>query len=178
MARPPFSTRPSNPFLQPDWVMPPRIDAEPTEPEVTGASEPRRTLVVGPEIAVRGVIADAERLVVQGNIEADDLHARELRIEHGGSIKGVVHVEIADIAGTLDGSLTARDQLILRSSGQLSGSARYAHLAIEEGGRVNAQLDVMAGRADWPQSCLPALSPALQDTSTTEAGTSSSAEDA
>jgi len=135
-------------------------------------------LVVGPQIAVRGVIEDAECLVVQGNVEADDLYARELCIEHGGSLKGVVYVEIADIAGTLDGSLTVRGQLILRSSGQLSGSARYAHLAIEEGGRVNAQLDVMAARADRPQPWLPAPSPVLLDTPTTGAGTSSSAGDA
>ncbi len=43
----------------------------------------RRTLVVGRGISVQGVVQDAERLVVEGTVEATMIHATELSIAPG-----------------------------------------------------------------------------------------------
>ena len=59
----------------------------------------RRTLVVGRGISVQGVVQDAERLVVEGTVEATMIHATELSIAPGGVFKGEVEVEDAEIAG-------------------------------------------------------------------------------
>ena len=44
----------------------------------------RRTLVVGHGISVQGTVQDAERLVVEGTVEASMIHAAELSIAPGG----------------------------------------------------------------------------------------------
>ena len=79
----------------------------PLRPTARDPSE-RRTLVVGRGISVQGTVQDAERLVVEGTVEATMIHATELAISPGGIFKGEIEVEDAEIAGTIDGTLTAR----------------------------------------------------------------------
>jgi len=103
----------------------------------------RRTLVVGRGISLQGTVQDAERLVVEGTVEASMIHAAELAIAQGGVFKGAVEVDEAEIAGTLDGTLTARGTLILRATGKLLGTAKYRRLQVEEGGQISGQMQMM-----------------------------------
>jgi len=112
----------------------------------------RRTLVVGRGISVQGVVQDAERLVVEGTVEATMIHATELSIAPGGVFKGEVEVEDAEIAGTIDGTLTARGSLIVRSTGRVLGTARCRRLQVEDGGQITGRIEMIT---DQPQSDLP-----------------------
>jgi len=109
----------------------PRPGMQPPRPRE--AAE-RRTLVVGRGISVQGTVQDAERLVVEGTVEASMIRATELSIAHGGVFKGAVEVEEAEIAGTIDGTLTARGNLIVRTTGKVLGTANYRRLQVEDGG--------------------------------------------
>jgi cytoskeletal protein CcmA (bactofilin family) len=112
----------------------------------------RRTLVVGRGISVQGVVQDAERLVVEGTVEATMIHATELAIAPGGMFKGEVEVEDAEIAGTIDGTLTARGSLVVRGSGKVLGTARCRRLQVEDGGQITGRIEMIS---DQPQSDLP-----------------------
>ncbi len=131
--------------------------ATPTTPSVspiTGASfrppmgrtpdaAERRTLVVGRGISVQGVVQDAERLVVEGTVEATMINATELSIAQGGVFKGEVEVEEAEIAGTIDGTLTARHALIVRATGRVLGTARCRRLQVEDGGQITGRIEMI-----------------------------------
>ncbi len=104
----------------------------------------RRTLVVGRGIRVQGTVQDAERLIVEGTVEATMIHATELSIVPGGVFKGEVEVEEAEIAGTIDGTLTARGALVVRSTGQLQGAARCRRLQVEDGGQITGRMEMLA----------------------------------
>jgi cytoskeletal protein CcmA (bactofilin family) len=110
-----------------------------------GSREPaeRRTLVVGRGISVQGVVQDAERLVVEGTVEATMIHATELSISGGGIFKGEVEVEDAEIAGTIDGTLTARGNLIVRATGRVLGTARCRRLQVEDGGQITGRIEMI-----------------------------------
>jgi cytoskeletal protein CcmA (bactofilin family) len=112
----------------------------------------RRTLVVGRGISVQGTVQDAERLVVEGTVEASMIHATELSIAPGGVFKGEVEVEDAEIAGTIDGTLTARGGLVVRTSGRVLGTARCRRLTVEEGGQITGRVEMIT---DQPKSDLP-----------------------
>ena len=103
----------------------------------------RRTLVVGRGISVQGTVQDAERLVVEGTVEASMIHAAELAIAHGGVFKGEVEVEDAEIAGTIDGTLTARGSLVIRASGRVLGTARCRRLQVEDGGQITGRIEML-----------------------------------
>ena len=117
-------------------------------------SNERRTLVVGRGISVQGTVQDAERLVVEGTVEASMIHAAELSIAHGGVFRGHVEVEEAEIAGTIDGTLTARGNLVVRGTGKVLGTAHYRRLTVEDGGQITGELKIITdggGRAESPR---------------------------
>lgn len=107
----------------------------------------RRTLVVGRGISLQGVVQDAERLVVEGTVEATMIHAAELAIAQGGVFKGEVEVEDAEVAGTIDGTLTARGNLIVRATGRVLGTARCRRLQVEDGGQITGRIEMITEAA-------------------------------
>lgn len=104
----------------------------------------RRTLVVGRGISVQGTVQDAERLVVEGTVEASMVNGLvELSIAPGGIFKGEVEVDDAEVAGTIDGTLTARGTLIVRNTGRVLGTARCRRLQVEDGGQITGRIEMM-----------------------------------
>ena len=164
VATPPQSKEPppmSRPPLQPPTPAAPTVAGParaPLAPPRTPAQvAERRTLVVGRGISVQGTIQDAERLVVEGTVEASSLAATELNIAQGGVLKGSVEVEDAEISGLMDGALTVRGSLIVRASGQITGEARCRRLQVEDGGQISGKFSMITEPVSAPvQSPSPA----------------------
>ncbi len=136
----PTPPTPPAPPPAPGMTAPPRPGAQPGR---TREPTERRTLVVGRGISVQGTVQDAERLVVEGTVEASMIHATELSIAQGGVFKGAVEVEDAEIAGVIDGTLTARGNLIVRATGKVLGTANYRRLQVEDGGQITGELKMI-----------------------------------
>ncbi|MCP1230251.1 bactofilin family protein [Acetobacter indonesiensis] len=115
----------------------------------------QRTLVVGRGISVQGTVQDAERLVVEGTVESSMITAKELVVMPGGLFRGGVEVENAEIAGTVDGSLTARGSLTLRATGRLLGKAACRRLKVEDGGQITGQLEMLSDDSPSKPSSAP-----------------------
>jgi len=150
VAAPPQTKEPiamSRPPLQPPTTATPTAPgaarAPLAPPRMPMQSGDRRTLVVGRGISVQGTIQDAERLVVEGTVEAAALSAAELQIAQGGVLKGSVEVEDAEISGLMDGTLTVRGSLVVRSSGQITGEARCRRLQVEDGGQISGKFSMI-----------------------------------
>jgi cytoskeletal protein CcmA (bactofilin family) len=118
-----------------------------------------RTLVVGRGISVQGSVQDAERLVVEGTLEANMIQAASLLIAAGGLVRGEITVDEAEIAGTMDGTLTAKENLSVRASGRLKGVTRYRRLQVEDGGQISGQLEMLS-EPSKPASVQPVTEPA------------------
>ena len=130
----------------------------------------RRTLVVGRGISLQGTVADAERLVVEGTVESQMIQATELFVAQAGIFKGEVQVEDAEIAGLFDGTITARNSLVIRASGKVNGIARCRKLSVEEGGQVSGRMEMLTEaqatsaalpRPAAPAPAMPAPAPAM-----------------
>ncbi len=137
---PPSTPTPSMPSM-------PSASAAPSVRPGPRAAAERRTLVVGRGISVQGTVQDAERLVVEGTVEATMIHATELAIAPGGMFRGEVEVEDAEISGTLDGTLTARGNLVVRASGRVLGTARCRRLQVEDGGQITGRIEMITEAA-------------------------------
>ena len=120
------------------------------QPARTLLREPseKRTLVVGRGISLQGTVQDAERLVVEGTVEASMIHAVDLTITLGGIFKGETEVEDADVAGTMDGTLTVRGSLVVRATGRLLGTARCRRLQVEDGGQITGRIEMITEPAN------------------------------
>jgi cytoskeletal protein CcmA (bactofilin family) len=99
-------------------------------------------LIVGRNIKLKGVeIADCDTLVIEGTVEAS-VNSRVLQIAEPGSYKGSAEIDIAEVRGTFDGNLTARQKLVIFATGKVSGKIRYGKIVIEEGGQISGDVTV------------------------------------
>lgn len=112
--------------------------AKATPPVTEGESK----LTVGPNIKLKGVeITDCDTLVVEGSVEAT-MDSRVIQISERGSFKGSADIDIAEIRGEFDGSLTARQKLVIYATGKVTGKVRYGKVVIEEGGQLSGEVEV------------------------------------
>jgi len=86
-------------------------------------------------------------LVVEGTVEATMKGCREIKITETGTFKGQVQFERADISGVFEGDLTAREHLVVRSTGRVTGKVRFGELEIERGGQVLGDVQVFGNDA-------------------------------
>lgn len=109
-------------------------------------------LIVGPDIKLKGVeITDCDTLVVEGRVEAS-MDSRVIQIAEHGVYSGTVGIDVAEIHGRFEGELTARKQLIIHSTGRVSGTIRYGKLTIEEGGEISGNISTLSGSSAGLQS--------------------------
>lgn len=126
----------------PASVMRTAAPAAPVEEE-TGGSK----LTVGPNIKLKGVeITDCDTLVVEGTVEAT-MNSRVIRIAEQGAFHGTAEIDIAEIHGRFEGTLTVREKLVIYGSGKVSGKIRYGKVVIEEGGELTGQIEAGTGSA-------------------------------
>jgi cytoskeletal protein CcmA (bactofilin family) len=112
-------------------------------------------LIVGPDIKLKGAeITDCDTLVVEGRIEAT-MDSRVIQIAQHGVFSGTANIDVAEIHGRFEGELTARKQLVIHTTGKVSGKIRYGKLAIEEGGELSGEIASLAtgdtGRKELPR---------------------------
>ena len=127
---------------------PPAASAASSPPE--GGSK----LTVGPNIKLKGVeITDCDTLVVEGIVEAT-MDSRVMQISEHGAFKGSAEIDIAEIHGEFDGTLTVRQKLVIYATGKVTGKIRYGKLVIEEGGQLAGE--IAYGAATNPKSAVMA----------------------
>ena len=102
---------------------------------------PGSKLTVGPNIKLKGVeITDCDTLVVEGTVEAT-MDSRVIHISEHGAFKGSAEIDIAEIHGEFNGTLTVRQKLVIYSTGKVHGKIRYGKLVVEEGGQLAGEIE-------------------------------------
>ncbi len=132
-------------MLRPNIPTPPAGSSAPAQTvrTVIRPDPEKRVLVIGKGISITGTIADAERVVVEGTLESPLVRATEFAISPTGVFRGEAEVDEADIGGLAEGVITARSALQLRSTGKVSGTARYRRLQVEDGGQISGNMEMI-----------------------------------
>ncbi len=113
---------------------------EPMRRIAPGADSEGKLLTVPRAIALSGKIARCEKLIVEGTVETDLEGCQALVVARTGAFRGNVDVEIADIAGTMEGSMIARGILIVRAGGTVTGHVAYGEIEIERSAMVTGEM--------------------------------------
>lgn len=143
---PVMSNKPPSPPLRADITrrVPeiPAASAAARKPAPPADNEGKK-LIVGREISLSGNITACDRLVVEGTVEANLTDAGSIEISETGLFKGSAEVDEAEIGGRFEGGLTVRRKLVVRSTGKISGTIRYARIVIEQGGEISGTVEVL-----------------------------------
>lgn len=118
--------------------------------EQTSMSPESKKLIVGRDISLNGRISSCDRLVVEGRVEAELHDCHTIEIAESGTFKGAAEIEGAEISGHYDGSLTVREDLLVRSTGRVNGTIRYGRLKIEQGGEINGDVKSLGAKGEKP----------------------------
>jgi len=128
-------------------------------PEIPGVAQRRpersmisetdsKRLVIARDVCIAGEVTSCERLVVEGRAEVALPGARVIEVAPSGFFKGSADVEEADISGRFEGALVARDRLIVRAGGRISGTIRYGRIVIESGGEISGDMQTLESAGD------------------------------
>ena len=130
----------AQPFAAPSAAASPAVASTPTSGAPASTTESGAKLIVGPNIKLKGVeITDCDTLVVEGMVEAT-MDSRAIQIAEQGSFKGSAEIDIAEVRGSFDGSLTVRQKLVIFATGKVTGKIRYGKIVIEEGGQLSGEI--------------------------------------
>jgi cytoskeletal protein CcmA (bactofilin family) len=93
--------------------------------------------VLGSDLSITGDISASADLHIDGSVTGDIACSSIVQGETS-TVKGAVTAETARLAGTVDGSITARDLVILKSA-RITGDVFYDALTIEQGAQVEGR---------------------------------------
>jgi len=105
--------------------------------------EESKKLIVGRDISLNGDITACDTLVVEGSVQASLSDSRMMQIVESGVFNGKAEIDVAEIRGRFDGDMTARERLIIRATGRVSGQIRYGEIQIEKGGKIAGTIEVL-----------------------------------
>lgn len=115
--------------------------------------------VFGSDTAIVGNIEASADLHVDGRVEGD-IACNALVQGEGSVIAGSVRAETVRIAGTVRGSVDAREVVILRTA-RIEGDIAYDALTIEQGARLDGRLTPSGGQMP-PAIARPVSEPAAE----------------
>jgi cytoskeletal protein CcmA (bactofilin family) len=93
--------------------------------------------VIGADVAIRGDIEASADLHVDGSVVGDLVCASLVQGE-SSRIEGAITADTARLAGTLKGTITARELVVLKSA-RIEGDVHYEALTIEQGAQVDGK---------------------------------------
>jgi cytoskeletal protein CcmA (bactofilin family) len=93
--------------------------------------------VIGSDVVIKGDVTATVDLHVDGRIEGDIACASLVQGE-GSHVEGAITAETARLAGSVTGSITARELVVLRTA-RISGDVHYDALTIEQGAEVEGR---------------------------------------
>ena len=117
--------------------------------------------VFGTDVVVKGDVTASADLHVDGTVVGDITCASLVQGE-GSTVEGSIKAETARLAGTVKGTITARELIILKSA-KIEGDVHYDALTIEHGATVEGRFahatrpTPVAGRSEPKEDGEPRL---------------------
>ena len=117
-------------------------------PRTTGGADtlpanPNSTFsVIGSDVSIKGDVSASADLHVDGAIEGD-IKCSSLVQGETSQINGSIEAESARLSGKVNGSISARELVILKSA-RIDGDVHYDALTIEQGAQVEGRFSPKA----------------------------------
>lgn len=115
--------------------------SSPAGPDGNSMSGPTFS-VLGRDLSIKGDITASADLHIDGKVEGD-IACTALVQGESSEIAGSVVAETARLAGTVRGSITARELVVLRTA-RIHGDVHYDALTIEQGAQVDGRFSPRA----------------------------------
>ena len=139
---------------KPEQTSPGAPPRNPVRPVANGGST---FSVIGADVAIKGDIEASADLHVDGSVTGDLVCASLVQGE-SSLIDGAITADTARLAGTVKGTITVRELVILKTA-RIAGDVHYEALTIEQGAQVDGKFapDAAKPRATAPAKLQPGM---------------------
>lgn len=90
-----------------------------------------------------GEIKSCQKLIVEGIVQVSSANCRHLQVSATGVFHGCIEVSEAEILGRFDGELIARERLVVRATGRVSGKICYGSIIVDSGGHIAGDIGAL-----------------------------------
>ncbi|MBI5685686.1 MAG: polymer-forming cytoskeletal protein [Verrucomicrobia bacterium] len=98
--------------------------------------------IITADAEVTGNIKTNGSLQIDGKVEGDVACGHDVAVGKTGSVKGNTTVNSIVVEGTIEGNITARERIELKSSTRMVGDLKAKRLAIEEGVAFSGKAEI------------------------------------
>jgi cytoskeletal protein CcmA (bactofilin family) len=107
------------------------------------SSSPNAAACIGRGIRIKGEVTGTEDLFVDGQVEGRlNLTTNScLTVGPNGDVKADLTAREIIVRGKVEGKVTARDKLLIGSTGQITGEVQTDRLAIEDGALLRGKVE-------------------------------------
>jgi cytoskeletal protein CcmA (bactofilin family) len=103
---------------------------------------------LGGSVLVKGEITGSEDLTIDGRVEGRiDLSDHVLTVGPNAKMQANISAKIVIIFGSVDGTITAREKVDVRSSASVQGSITCSRISVQEGATVNGKIETPKGKS-------------------------------
>lgn len=96
-------------------------------------------MIVSADAVVTASIRNCRRLDVYGYVDGDII-AESVIVHKDGQVFGSIRAGEAEVLGRVQGDVTVKNLIAIRSSGTVTGNVRYGRLTLEAGGELSAEV--------------------------------------
>lgn len=98
--------------------------------------------IIGPGMHVVGDCETEGTLRIEGRVEGTIRAGKAVVVGKDGAVDGDIFTQDAVIGGRVNGTITAESRLELQATCGIEGEVRARRLQLDEGGRVNGNIQV------------------------------------
>lgn len=97
-------------------------------------------IVIGMGVTSSGNFTTGGAVCIDGVLKDGEIQALTLSVSRGGEFHGRATAQRIEIFGTLNGEVTATDQIILRASAVVTGKVSAPYIVIHRGASVTGEV--------------------------------------
>jgi cytoskeletal protein CcmA (bactofilin family) len=109
---------------------------------------------IGQSIRIKGEVTGDEDLLIQGSVDGSvTLKKHSITVGPDGEVKASIDGRLVTVEGTVEGNITADEQVILRGSASVRGDIFAPRVVLEDGARFRGGVDM--GEEPQERSSVP-----------------------
>ena len=117
------------------------------------STSPSGRATIGPSISIKGDVTGSEDLLIQGRIDGSvTLDNHSVGVGSEGRVNANITGRLITIEGTVEGDLTAQEQIVLRGSAHVKGDIKAPRVVLEDGATFRGLVDMGAPKKSEEKS--------------------------
>ena len=113
--------------------------------------------VIAADVEITGTVKSAGSLRIDGKLDGELNCTGDTIVGKTATVKGNLNVNSAVIEGTINGNVTAKDRIEMKSSARMTGDIKSKRLSVEDGVTFIGRSEVNPSGAASPIAATPVV---------------------